>query len=150
MRKEHSHPIISSTKNLPLIIRIRDVILTILVWVLYFYFMRDFLSFAEDLLTWTSEGFTDADEYYSFRILSTLLSYFEVIILMAVLYVLWSFYNMARYGKKQRRRVQPPVNKEELAKAFHVSLTDVGAWQKAQTMVMHHDRRGRLTEVQVS
>jgi len=150
MKQERSRYIIESKKNLPILIRIRDVVLTILVWLLYFYFMRDFLIFSGDLLHWTFNGFSEVDEYYSFRILSTLISYFEIIVIMEIVFVLWSMYNMFRYGKKKRRREQPPVNKEELAKAFHVSLTDVSAWQKAQTMVMHHDKRGRLTEVQVS
>lgn len=150
MKNERSRHIFQSSKNIPLVIILRDIILTLLVWCLYLYFMRDFFVFTGEVLHWTFNGFSEADSYYSFRILGTIISYFEVIIIMEILFVLWSFYNMLRYGKKKRRSAQPPVKKEELAKAFHVSLEDVGAWQKAQTMIMHHDRRGRLTEVQTS
>jgi poly-beta-1,6-N-acetyl-D-glucosamine biosynthesis protein PgaD len=150
MKNERSRHILESKKNLPLIVVIRDIILTIFVWALYLYFMRDFFTFGGDVIHWTFHGFSDSDEYYSFRILSTIISYFEIIIIMEVLFVVWSMYNLLRYGKKKRRSTQPAVKKEELAKAFHVSLEDVGAWQKAQTMVMHHDKRGRLIEVQTS
>jgi poly-beta-1,6-N-acetyl-D-glucosamine biosynthesis protein PgaD len=150
MKNERSRHILESKKNLPLIVVIRDIILTIFVWLLYLYFMRDFFTFTGDIIHWTFNGFSDADAYYSFRILSTIISYFEIIIILEILFVVWSMYNLLRYGKKKRRRDSVPVSKEDLAKAFHVSLADVGTWQKAQTMIMHHDKRGRLTEVQTS
>lgn len=150
MKNERSRHIIESKKNLPFIVVVRDILLTLFVWALYLYFMRDFFTFGGDIIHWTFHGFSDADEYYSFRILSTIISYFEIIIIMEILFVVWSMYNLLRYGKKKRRSAQPEVKKEELAKAFHVSLADVGTWQKAQTMIMHHDKRGRLTEVQTS
>ena len=146
-----SHPpVIDKAKNLPLLVRIRDVILTILVWLLYLYFMRDFFVITSDAISWTFHGFSSEDSEYSLKIVATIISYLEIIFVMELVFVAWSLYNMLRFGKKRRRRARPVVTVEETAKMFHSSVEDVEVWQHAQTLTMHHDKAGRLTKVVTS
>jgi biofilm PGA synthesis protein PgaD len=150
MKTNRSRHIIDSTKNLPLLVRIRDVILTILVWLLYLYFMRDFFAFISDVFDWSFHGFSNAEAYNTFKIMDTIVSYIEIIVVMEVLFVAWSFYNLLRFGKKTRRKAPVPVTTEDIAKKYSLNTQDVDKWQKARSMVMHHDKRGHLVEVEIT
>ncbi len=149
MKAQNRH-IIDSTRNLPFLVRVRDVILTILVWLLYFYFIKDFFVFAGDTIDWTFHGFSNTSDYNSFKIVGTIVSYVEVILVMEVLFVAWSFYNLIRYGRKTRRRDPVAVSVEDIAKRYHIDAKDVGKWQRSRTMIMHHDKRGHLVEVETA
>jgi len=150
MKSSHSHYIIRSAKNLPVLVQIRDVVLTILVWLMYIYFMRTFFVFVGDFVDWVSNGFVNGDSYASFTIIPTIVFYIEVILVMEVVYVAWSFYNLVRFGRKTRRRDPVPVSAEEIAKRYNIDAKDVGKWQKAHIMTMHHDRKGHLVEVETN
>ena len=142
--------IIEKSRNIPLIVRIRDVLLTIFVWLLYLYFLRDFFTFTGDAVRWTFHGFGDADRYTSLRIVSTIVSYVQVILIMEFMFVAWSFYNLLRFGKKTRRRTPASVTPEEIAKLYGASLKDVQQWQESHTLVMTHDKEGHLLKVVTS
>ncbi|HEU0118292.1 MAG TPA: poly-beta-1,6-N-acetyl-D-glucosamine biosynthesis protein PgaD [Alphaproteobacteria bacterium] len=142
--------IIDRSRDIPILIRVRDVLLTIFVWLLYLYLLRDFFTFTGDAIRWTFNGFDNAERYTSLRIISTIVSYFEVILIMEFLYIGWSFYNLLRFGKKSRRRTPPSVTPDEIAKLYSASLKDVNQWQGATTMVMHHDKEGHLLKVVTS
>jgi poly-beta-1,6-N-acetyl-D-glucosamine biosynthesis protein PgaD len=150
MKSKRSRHIIENAKDLPFLIRVRDVILTILVWLLYFYFLRDFFSFTGDAVRWTFHGFNSAEDYNSFRIVGTIVSYVEVILVMEILFVGWSFYNLLRFGKKARRKNPKPVTSDEIAKLYGANVKDVNQWQDASTLIMHHDKEGHLLKVVTS
>ncbi|MFY9288971.1 MAG: poly-beta-1,6-N-acetyl-D-glucosamine biosynthesis protein PgaD [Alphaproteobacteria bacterium] len=150
MKSKRSRHIIETTKDLPFLIRVRDVVLTILVWLLYFYFLRDFFVFTGDAIRWTFHGFDHTQDYNSFRIIGTIVSYVQVILAMEILFIGWSFYNLLRFGKKARRKDPKPVSSEEIAKLYGSSVKDVNQWQQANTLVMHHDREGHLLKVVTS
>lgn len=149
MKRRRLNFIIYNSKDQSPLIFWRDVILTALVWVLYFYFMRDFFIFVGDLFEWGWNGFRNDQLYPSFRILGTIASYIESLGILTILYVLWSFYNIARYGQKQRRKFSEPVDSEQTAKLFHVSQKEIDNWQKGHVLTVYHDDRGRITEVTV-
>jgi poly-beta-1,6-N-acetyl-D-glucosamine biosynthesis protein PgaD len=73
--------------------------------------------------------------------------YFEIILLTNGVYLLWALYNKLRYGKKNRRKSAAPVTAEEVATRFKLNQRDVEGWQKAQTLIAHHDRYGRITSI---
>ena len=150
MKKKYTRPVIESTRNLPILVQIRDIVLTILVWILYLYLMRDFFVFSRDVMSWTFHGFNDTETYDSFKIIGTIVSYIEVILVMEILFVVWSLYNLLRFGKKRRRRTPLDVSPEEIAKLYHLDPKDVNKWQKTRVMVMHHDKKGHLTKVLTS
>ena len=142
-------PIIESSGGLSFIIRVRDIVLTILMWLMYIYFMRNFFVFMGDFFAWTFNGFADTDSYPSFRIVGTLINYFKIIVLMGLMFIGWAVYNKVRYGKK-RRRVQPlPLESLMVANAYGLKTEDLAAWMDARTMVMHHESDGRLSRVEI-
>lgn len=140
-------PVIESTGTLPILIRIRDVILTILMWLMYIYFMRNFFAFMGDFFSWVFHGFADAASYPSFQIIGTLTQYFKIIILMGLLFIGWAVYNKVRFGKKKRRLPPAPIEASKIASAYGLKMEDLAAWQESRIMVMHLTPDGRLTKV---
>ena len=149
MKNRNLKYIIDASDDRSAIIQVRDIVLTVLVWVLYVYFMRDFFVFMCDFFSWTFGGFANFDAYPTLKILSTIGGYIEALFLVTVLFIGWSVYNVLRYGKKKRRKSAAPVDVAQTAQAYHVDARDVGTWQKARTLVVHHDKRGHITDVVV-
>lgn len=142
-----SNSVLDSRDNLPFLVRVRDFILTGLVWALYIYFMRGFFVFLSDVVDWAVRGFGDTSAYSTFQYVPTFISYAEVIVSMEVVYVLWSLYNMVRFGGKDRRRFSPPVNLKELGEMHELNPKDIREWQQARVMVIHHAADGRVSGV---
>jgi poly-beta-1,6-N-acetyl-D-glucosamine biosynthesis protein PgaD len=147
IRRHPIHYIIESPRARPKLIVLRDSILTLLVWVMYFYFMRDFFLFLGDLGMYALQGFQNIEAYPSLKILGTIANYLAVSVGMTVLFLGWSAYNVLRFRNKARRKFRPPVSTQELGDAYHAGAKAVGLWQKARVMVMHHDKQGHLTDV---
>lgn len=148
--KQYRKDVIDNPNKLPALIYIRDLVLTILCWVMYLLFLQDFFWFMSDVVTWALHGFAQTDRYESFRIVGTVIIFIQIIIIVDVIYIGWSFYNMLRFGRQTRRRASPPVTIEQLAERFKQSPDDVASWQQSKTLVMHLDKRGHLTQVVAS
>ena len=146
-RRHPIHYIIESPHRRSKLIVLRDSILTLLVWVMYFYFMRDFFLFLVDCAVYAFNGFQNIDAYPSLKIFSTIADYLGVSVVLTVLFLAWSAYNVLRFRNKTRRKFRPPVTAQELGDAYHAGAKAVGMWQKARVMVMHHDQQGHLTDV---
>lgn len=146
MKEQYPH-IIESSRSLPFLLLLRDIILTALCWLLYLYFLRDAFAFFRDVGSYILSGFQGYDDYPTFAIVDTLILYIEIIAITNGVYFLWALYNRLRYGNKNRRRAAPPVTPEEIATRFKLNQRDVEGWQKAQTLVVHHDRDGRITNI---
>lgn len=139
--------VIESPRVLPLLVWLRDIILTVLVWALYIYLMREFFYFIADLWKWGWAGFEGVAPYNSLRNFNTLLNYSMFVSAVCVLFMFWSAYNIFRFAGKSRRRMAKIVVPTDVAAYYRVSQRQVMAWQKAGTLVIHHDGRGRLLEV---
>jgi poly-beta-1,6-N-acetyl-D-glucosamine biosynthesis protein PgaD len=146
MNEQYSQ-IIETSHSLPLLLLLRDIILTALCWLLYIYFLRDAFAFLRDVVLYVAGGFRNYDSYPSFAIVGTLILYIEIIVISNLVYFLWALYNKLRYGNKTRRRSAPPVTPEEVATRFKLNPRDVESWQKAQTLVVHFDSDGRITNI---
>lgn len=145
----HKDPVIEAHGTLPILVRIRDIILTAVMWLMYLYFMRNFFFFIKDLGDWAFHGFGDSSPYESFKIIATLADYAEIIFISGWIFIGWAVYNKLRYGKKKRRQAQAPLQQEQLAESYHLKTQELSAWQEARVIVMHHDKTGRLTKVDV-
>lgn len=145
--KKHFPAVIQSSRSLPLLLLLRDAILTALCWLLYLYFVRDAFGFFGDLITYSLGGFKNYESYKSFAIIPTLTSYAQVILISNGVYFLWALYNKLYYGGKKRRRNAPPVTPNEVAASFKLNTTDVKKCQKAQTVIVHHNSEGRITNI---
>lgn len=145
--RQHYPNIIETSHSLPFLLLVRDVILTSLCWLLYLYFLRDAFAFFRDIGLYIANGFQGYEDYASFAIIATLILYIEIIVITNFVYFLWALYNKLRYGKKARRRSAPLVTPEDVGTRFKLNPRDVENWQKAQTLVVHHDKDGRIASI---
>jgi len=120
-------------------------LITILFWVVFFFFMRPLIG----LVGWVFglQLFTDVmivkGGYHA--LLGLLGWYLGVIIVMGAVLEGWALYNIFRYGRHEKRRLQPnPVMVEELAKYFQVAPGHLQDWQTARRVVLEHDDHGLL------
>jgi biofilm PGA synthesis protein PgaD len=141
--------IITASEDVSILIRIRDIVLTAALWVLYFYFIRAAFPFIGDLGRWAFNGFNDISQYPNLKIMTTIQDYGQVAGVMAVLYLGWAVYNMLRFRGRQRRKPRPNVTAEDLANLYGFSTESVESWQEASSLIMHHDEHGHLTDVKV-
>ena len=146
----YDHYLITESEDVSVLIRVRDILLTVALWVIYLYFIRASLPFAEDLFHWMMNGFDDITQYPNLKIMSTIQAYGQVAGVMTVVYLGWAIYNMLRFRGRQRRKPRAFVAPEDLANMYGFSTETVVAWQDAQSLVMHHDAEGHLTDVKVT
>jgi len=141
------HPIIVGKKHLPIAVRLRDTVLTILLWWMYVYFMQDLFFFISDVAHWTWHGFANPQDYKTFAILPTFLSYVEVMGIFVVIYIGWALYNQVRFQGKNRRRTVIPVKPEDLAHFYRLETQQVESFQHARTLTIYHDNKGHIIKV---
>jgi poly-beta-1,6-N-acetyl-D-glucosamine biosynthesis protein PgaD len=146
---DYEHYIITESADVSFLIRFRDIILTIALWVIYLYFIRDSWGFVKDLFSWIGHGFDDYTQYANLQIIPTIQAYGQVTTVMVVIYLGWAIYNMLRFRGRQRRKPRAVVAPEDLANMYGFSTETVVAWQDASSLVMHHDAEGHLTDVNV-
>lgn len=142
--------IIVSGSHVPVLIRVRDIILSILLWAMYLYFMSDFFLLMSDVFAWIFHGFSDTASYARFAIFSTVALYVLIIFISAATFMSWAIYNLLRFRRKTRRKKPPDVTAENLATFYKLKPEQVKKWQNSKILVMHHDKKGYLTDVVVS
>lgn len=145
----YEHYIINASDSVSLLVRIRDVVLTIILWALYFLAIRDSFPFVADLFKWASHGFGSKKNYTHLDIIPTIQSYAQVALVMMVIYLGWAVYNMLRFRGRQRRKPRAAVAPEDLANMYGFSPETVIAWQSASSLIIHHDSEGHLTDVKI-
>ena len=148
-KSSYDHYIISQSDQVSVLVRLRDIILTVALWVIYGYFIRASFPFAVDLFHWMMDGFGDRARYPSLKIVPDIEDYARVAGVMTAIYLGWALYNMLRFRGRQRRKPRAVVVPEDLANMYGFSTETVIAWQEASAMVMHHDNQGHLTDVKV-
>jgi len=145
----YEHYLITSSDSVSLLIRLRDIILTIALWVLFFYAIQDSFPFVADLYRWAMNGFDNIDNYNNLDIIPMIQAYGQVALVMTVIYLGWAIYNMLRFRGRQRRKPRAPVAPEDLANMYGFSPETVVAWQDAASLLIHHDAEGHLTDVKI-
>lgn len=142
----HPH-IIEAKDNQPLYIRVRDVILTAIMWGAYFYLMQDFFVLARVVYEWKMTGMTGDQLQDAFELSHTLESYIHIILINSTLLISWALYNQLRFRGKDRRKPPRIIGPEDLAILYNITTEDVTAWQNTRIMIMHHDTTGTIEKV---
>ena len=145
----YEHYIIDASDDVSIWIRLRDIILTVALWAIYLYFIRDAWPFVVQLVQWAMNGFDDLSQYSDLKIVPTIQSYGQVAAVMTTIYLGWAIYNMLRFRGRQRRKPRAAVAPEDLASMYGFSTETVEAWQEASSLVMTHDTQGHLTDVKI-
>ena len=141
--------IITESSDVSIWIRLRDILLTVALWIIYLWFISDAWPFVKELCEWAVSGFKDIDQYPDLKIVAMIQAYGQVAGVMTVVYLGWAIYNMLRFRGRQRRRPRAVVAPEDLANMYGFSTETVESWQDAHALVMHHDDQGHLTDVKI-
>ena len=143
--------IIDNWTKRPAWLRRGEWVVSALMWLLYFYLIRealiDLYDLAIDAYEW---AFTGAERPYLpaiSRFLETLRIYGLVILLNAGIFIGWALYNNIRFQGPDRRRSSPLVSVADLALLYVRPEEEISQWQNARILVMHHSADGTLTEV---
>jgi len=140
--------IIHSSDETSYLRRMRDIVLTLVLWVLYFYFIWDCLTYVRHIITWWSQG-PSAKLTHDIKLFHVLMNYCEVVICMGAALIGWALYNLIRFRGRTRRKSAPAVSIEDLSHLYQFTPKDIGAWQQERVLVMHHDKYGKLIGVDI-
>jgi poly-beta-1,6-N-acetyl-D-glucosamine biosynthesis protein PgaD len=142
--------IITSGEGVSFWIRLRDIVLTIIMWGLYIYFIRDTYDFLQEFVAWGMNGFHDRSTYPTLKILDTISIYAQVAGILGSVFIAWALYNLARFRGRNRRKFSPTVAVADLAAFYGHKESEIAAWQQSRTLVIHHDENGNVAKVEAN
>ena len=121
-------------------------LITLLLWVLWVYLWTPLLS----LLAWVLgirifvvEMLLPANMTY----VQELFLYGQVVLLMVVVMLAWSRYNIWRFRDNERRTHQPSLTPEDEAAYYGVDPALIHQLRKANSAIVHYDEHDRLIAV---
>jgi len=131
-------------------VRLRDIALTGLLWLLYAFMIQDFLLFLAESFAWIL-GFGPVPPRAALAVplFPTLGSYAMIALVNALTLISWALYNQMRFRGKERRKASPSVTAADMARMYSVTAEEVEAWQRARILIVHHDDDGRLIGVEL-
>lgn len=140
--------IIDVARGRPAWLRWRDRVLSVAMWVLYLYLIREVFTDAYQLV---DEGyawaFLDAPHPNLptvVRFLYTLGLYSVVVMVNGMILIGWATYNRFRFRGPDHRRAIGTVSLAELGQFYGFPGEMIGDWQQARSLVMIHDTAGKL------
>ena len=118
--------------------------LTFVFWVVWFYLWTPLVSlvawlFGLDLL------YDEMAVFDGWRALQELLGWYALVIfLLALILGSWAWYNLKRFGRREKRRQAPTVTPSEVAGHFGLPEEDLATIKTAHRVVISHDDSGRI------
>jgi poly-beta-1,6-N-acetyl-D-glucosamine biosynthesis protein PgaD len=143
--------IIDVGRGRPAWLRYRDGIISIAMWILYLYLIRE--SFIESMIL-VKETFgwiflqaphPSLPKFVQF--LYTLGIYIVMIIANGFILVGWATYNRYRFRGSDSRRAAAAVSVDQLGQFYGVSGEKIAEWQKMRSLVIMHDAEGKVISV---
>ena len=148
MVKELGDVIINARNVVSRRIRNRDRVLTTLMWLLYAYLWLPLISlgawylgvqFAYDLVL--RAGGTDP-------LISLLLSFLLILLITALVVIVWSWIQRARFAKNERRVSSPALEPADEQAFWEISETEHSRIRSSKRLVIDLDETGQLTRVE--
>ena len=143
--------IIDNWTKRPAWLRRAEWVLSALMWLVYFYLIRealiDLYDLAVDAYEW---AFTGAERPYLpaiSRFLNTLRIYGLVILVNTAIFIGWALYNNIRFRGPDLRNPSALVSVADLALLYDRSAEEIANWQQSRILVMHHAPDGTLADV---
>lgn len=122
--------------------------LTFVFWVVWFYLWIPLVS----LVAWLFGFELLYDEMILFdglRALRDLLGWYALVIfLLGFSLGAWAWYNLKRFGVREKRRQAPAVTPLEIAERFGLAEEEVAALKTARRIVFSHDDDGRVSAIE--
>jgi biofilm PGA synthesis N-glycosyltransferase PgaC len=121
-----------------------EVLLTVIFWVLWIYLIMPLLS----LMLWAVGVYLFVDRmvtlggYQSFA--GQLYTYGGVVLAMWLVLSIWVLWNLRRYGRNNRRTVQPDsVTDAKMAETMHLPVEMIGRLHASRKISLHFDKHER-------
>lgn len=121
-----------------------EVLLTVIFWVLWIYLIMPLLS----LMLWSVGVYLFVDRmvtlggYHAFA--DQLYNYGGVVLVMWLALSVWVFWNLRRYGRNNRRTVQPDyVTDAKMAETMHLPFELIGQLHVSRQISLHFDQHER-------
>jgi biofilm PGA synthesis protein PgaD len=128
-----------------------DVILSAVIWLLYFYLIRevfhDLYLVTNETIYWMFDGRPRPSVPEISDFLRTVRIYTGVILANGWLLILWALYNQVRFRGRRQPAPASAVTVDDLAALYRLSAEDIARWQGSRIMVMEHDPEGALVRV---
>ncbi len=143
--------IIDKASKRPRWARRSDWALSLLMWLVYLFLVRDavldLIVLIKDTLEWALAG--DDPPYMTaiLRLLNMLQDYAVVIVANGAVFILWARYNQLRFRRSDLRKPPDPVTVEDMARLYGLSADDVESWRQSRILIMRHDDHGHLLGV---
>ena len=140
-------PPLVGARHLPMVIRLRDTLLTAGAWLLLAYLLRDLFALAWDYLSNPifELSFTTAPDWHEiWKRLKPYAGYAGIL----VAWLLYWGYVLRHHLADASHKPQPqnlPV--AENALSFNLQATQLSEWQSKRSMVVSFDDKGRITSV---
>jgi poly-beta-1,6-N-acetyl-D-glucosamine biosynthesis protein PgaD len=132
----------------PAWLRWRDRILSVAIWILYLYLIRevfiDGYRLLEGGVAWAFLDAVQPSLPAVFRFAYTLGLYAAVAMVNGMILIGWATYNRQRFRGADHRRAIGTVSTAQLGQFYGVSADTVAEWQRARSLVMIHDGAGKL------
>ena len=122
--------------------------ITFVFWVLWIYLWLPLISLAAWLagIKLFREHLVDNDGYKT--LFSDIHQYAYVIVSIAVILIGWARYNLVRFRDKGNRKSSMRVDLTTQALSFSIDPQQLGQWQTAKRLVIHHGTQGDIIKVE--
>ena len=144
------NPIIRAGSERPLLRRIVDGVVTLLLWLGYFYLMRHVASVVLSYVGIPAPWGLQWSDISVPPLVTNIRSYAMIVLLNAAILISWALYNKFMFGHRGRRRQASSVTRLEVGKHFLVSEAQVLDCQSAKRIIMVHDASGNLIQYDIS
>ncbi len=137
--------IIDSKENLPLWLSVRDGLLTVILWILYFYLIRDGIIFVSGLFL----DLTYHESAKGLYALQKLSGYMLTILIGSIMFIGWAVYCRILFSRHKQQNFIRQVNTADLGELYGIAEEKVVIWQNARILSVSHDELGNMLEVLV-
>ena len=146
------HPLIirkSSTR--PLWARTVDTVLSLVMWLLYFYMIRrvlvDSFLFSEETYHWLFDGTGPPFVPEIWRFFVTVRTYVLIVLVNSGVFVAWALYNQFCFGGLSHQQAGRSVTADDLGQLYSIPTETVTEWQSSRVLTMYHGADGTLMAV---
>jgi poly-beta-1,6-N-acetyl-D-glucosamine biosynthesis protein PgaD len=140
--------IIDVASGRPAWLRWRDWILSVAMWVLYLYLIRevftDVYRLVDEGYAWAFLGAPHPSLPTVFRFVYTLGLYSVIVVINGMVLIGWATYNRYRFRGPDHRRAIGKVSPTQLGQFYGFPAETVAEWQQARSLIMIHDAEGKL------
>ena len=131
-------------------VRLRDVVLTLLAWLLLAWLMRETLDLASNYLSYPMFEFTDSDPPDWLELWSRLQPFSKFIAALVLWLLFWALVRSRRMRTTLPEPQPAPLALGEHAAMFGLQAQDATRWPVARILVVHFRADGGVSHADVS